>query len=113
RLLKCRDDLTMTAIISHEFKECHDFFDRYINLLPIRRNVLNPSAIPFTITPVFRDPVKSIWTPTSSGESPLLHFFSGRLSEKEIITSRTRSEEHTSELQSRENLVCRLLLEKK
>src|SRR5690606_42117918 len=29
------------------------------------------------------------------------------------ITPATRSEEHTSELQSRENLVCRLLLEKK
>src|SRR6266511_6426200 len=28
-------------------------------------------------------------------------------------TLRSRSEEHTSELQSRENLVCRLLLEKK
>src|SRR5690606_42048017 len=28
-------------------------------------------------------------------------------------SSRRRSEEHTSELQSRENLVCRLLLEKK
>src|SRR5690606_41475359 len=28
-------------------------------------------------------------------------------------TGATRSEEHTSELQSRENLVCRLLLEKK
>src|SRR5690606_39477432 len=28
-------------------------------------------------------------------------------------TARPRSEEHTSELQSRENLVCRLLLEKK
>src|SRR5690606_39510684 len=28
-------------------------------------------------------------------------------------TYRVRSEEHTSELQSRENLVCRLLLEKK
>src|SRR5690606_41568765 len=27
--------------------------------------------------------------------------------------AQTRSEEHTSELQSRENLVCRLLLEKK
>src|SRR5690606_39654763 len=27
--------------------------------------------------------------------------------------AKTRSEEHTSELQSRENLVCRLLLEKK
>src|SRR5690606_39395981 len=31
--------------------------------------------------------------------------------EKRIFAS--RSEEHTSELQSRENLVCRLLLEKK
>src|SRR5207302_9889507 len=30
-----------------------------------------------------------------------------------ITKSAVRSEEHTSELQSRENLVCRLLLEKK
>src|SRR5690606_39829322 len=30
-----------------------------------------------------------------------------------VVTSLPRSEEHTSELQSRENLVCRLLLEKK
>src|SRR5690606_39788820 len=30
-----------------------------------------------------------------------------------LASIRTRSEEHTSELQSRENLVCRLLLEKK
>src|SRR5690606_40113707 len=29
------------------------------------------------------------------------------------VSVRLRSEEHTSELQSRENLVCRLLLEKK
>ena len=29
------------------------------------------------------------------------------------ISNRNRSEEHTSELQSRRNLVCRLLLEKK
>src|SRR5690606_41758222 len=29
------------------------------------------------------------------------------------VTMQPRSEEHTSELQSRENLVCRLLLEKK
>src|SRR5690606_39869418 len=31
----------------------------------------------------------------------------------EVTAPATRSEEHTSELQSRENLVCRLLLEKK
>src|SRR5690606_41546963 len=30
-----------------------------------------------------------------------------------LCPARRRSEEHTSELQSRENLVCRLLLEKK
>src|SRR5690606_15934988 len=31
----------------------------------------------------------------------------------ELLKTQARSEEHTSELQSRENLVCRLLLEKK
>src|SRR5690606_41593460 len=37
-----------------------------------------------------------------------------RLPEAELwLQPRLRSEEHTSELQSRENLVCRLLLEKK
>src|SRR5207302_8391404 len=36
-----------------------------------------------------------------------------RLGHNQCIGSGLRSEEHTSELQSRENLVCRLLLEKK
>src|SRR5690349_23719720 len=35
------------------------------------------------------------------------------LVEREFIKPGTRSEEHTSELQSRRDLVCRLLLEKK
>src|SRR5690606_40587026 len=42
--------------------------------------------------------------------------FSGSMSSREGIVVAglpIRSEEHTSELQSRENLVCRLLLEKK
>src|SRR5690606_40523764 len=38
------------------------------------------------------------------------HAFRGRRRGQELLP---RSEEHTSELQSRENLVCRLLLEKK
>src|SRR5690606_39483233 len=33
--------------------------------------------------------------------------------DEELFGAKRRSEEHTSELQSRENLVCRLLLEKK
>src|SRR3712207_8012963 len=36
-----------------------------------------------------------------------------RLQQSQILLWTTRSEEHTSELQSRQYLVCRLLLEKK
>src|SRR5690606_41615805 len=36
-----------------------------------------------------------------------------RASQHQLEPTPVRSEEHTSELQSRENLVCRLLLEKK
>src|SRR5690606_39463000 len=47
-------------------------------------------------------------------QPPLLQ--PGRLPRREACSSSSyqlRSEEHTSELQSRENLVCRLLLDKK
>src|SRR6266511_2369476 len=37
----------------------------------------------------------------------------GRLPQRETVAWNVRSEEHTSELQSRENRVCRLLLEKR
>src|SRR2546427_4400554 len=39
--------------------------------------------------------------------------FSGRVVRNVNTQAKTRSEEHTSELQSQSNLVCRLLLEKK
>src|SRR5690606_42083754 len=43
----------------------------------------------------------------------LAHHANGTASTKQTSATCARSEEHTSELQSRENLVCRLLLEKK
>src|SRR5690606_41454202 len=48
----------------------------------------------------------------------LLHTIGAKIGREHIVPMRglpdgNRSEEHTSELQSRENLVCRLLLEKK
>src|SRR5690606_40121142 len=50
----------------------------------------------------------------SSPRQADLLIVSGRLSLKMVpVIQQVRSEEHTSELQSRENLVCRLLLEKK
>src|SRR2546430_7803066 len=45
------------------------------------------------------------------GERPLRHAQIAR--HLRMTVSETRSEEHTSELQSQSNLVCRLLLEKK
>src|SRR5690606_40282404 len=48
-------------------------------------------------------------------EAMLARFDPGRLQDDfdRQLKKGSRSEEHTSELQSRENLVCRLLLEKK
>src|SRR2546427_9035042 len=45
---------------------------------------------------------------TASGARPVT-----RARAREYLKKWTRSEEHTSELQSQSNLVCRLLLEKK
>src|SRR5438874_415567 len=61
---------------------------------------------------------------TGSGSQPCAHLFPGLLVERQTGTAvaaegadhrgpQSRSEEHTSELQSRRDLVCRLLLEKK
>src|SRR5690606_39788909 len=49
-------------------------------------------------------PISAVEGLPSSGRQHDVHVLDGRA---------RRSEEHTSELQSRENLVCRLLLEKK
>src|SRR2546430_8696934 len=53
------------------------------------------------------EPVSS--TPTKVDGEPLKDF--GHLDP--FLNAKLRSEEHTSELQSQSNLVCRLLLEKK
>src|SRR3712207_8996140 len=43
----------------------------------------------------------------------LLHHLLAEVDEHQVVLEQRRSEEHTSELQSRQYLVCRLLLEKK
>src|SRR5690606_42062304 len=61
-----------------------------------------PRSTLFPYTTLFRSSFSSV--PTGRITHTMWVIFSVR---------RWRSEEHTSELQSRENLVCRLLLEKK
>src|SRR2546430_5223014 len=53
--------------------------------------------------------ILSACSKAQNGDKSVLDF----LKENHIDVSEFRSEEHTSELQSQSNLVCRLLLEKK
>src|SRR5205809_1229013 len=69
-----------------------------------------PSSTLFPYTTLFRSPAG-----TSAQRPPPAAPSSGRASHGSPLTATLppRSEEHTSELQSRLHLVCRLLLEKK
>src|SRR5690606_40563583 len=62
-------------------------------------------------------PFVSVVTPVYNGGRFLVECIESVLAQShgnlEYVVLDNRSEEHTSELQSRENLVCRLLLEKK
>src|SRR5438270_7899514 len=71
----------------------------------------------------FNDPATTeIYTLSLHDALPISFGFSGTLAKgqenrerisAQLVAHVTRSEEHTSELQSQSNLVCRLLLEKK
>src|SRR2546430_12584121 len=83
-----------------------------------------PTSTLFPYTTLFRSPRLDVWA-----REPILHLcvrerlavpvardlWVGVPGDEAVGVARTgrRSEEHTSELQSQSNLVCRLLLEKK
>src|SRR5687768_18363964 len=80
-----------------------------------------PRSTLFPYTTLFRScrcvfPIHTVRRPTRNGASVKPHAARRSTrpgSSEERTRSGTRSEEHTSELQSRLHLVCRLLLEKK
>src|SRR2546430_8377914 len=86
-----------------------------------------PRSTLFPYTTLFRSfPVRSQVPGIREFPQPLLHRIQGSVREVELFElcrrkppadgtfrKHPRSEEHTSELQSQSNLVCRLLLEKK
>src|SRR3712207_8310560 len=67
-----------------------------------------PKSTLFPYTPLFRSPARR---PASRCGSPAVPRNTGGGAVRQPVG--TRSEEHTSELQLRQYLVCRLLLEKK
>src|SRR5271165_4942137 len=78
----------------------------------------SPAADPIIFFLMIRRPPRSTLFPYTtlfrSVRRPHLALHGGRLVDRAAgVRREVRSEEHTSELQSREKLVCRLLLEKK
>src|SRR6266540_5656029 len=65
-----------------------------------------PRSTLFPYTTLFRSPLSRLRTPLAMRLWSRFHAVSRRVATR-------RSEEHTSELQSHHDLVCRLLLEKK
>src|SRR2546430_6866832 len=67
-----------------------------------------PRSTLFPYTTLFRSRTRNQCSRASDWQTQLC-----RSASSKSLTSTCRSEEHTSELQSQSNLVCRLLLEKK
>src|SRR2546430_7688553 len=105
----------MLSLIYFQFNVYYIFFFLMIRRPP--RSTLFPYTTLFRSTPsspTSSDPRRarrSSATPPAPGASG--NGSSPRGSTGPPATRRSRSEEHTSELQSQSNLVCRLLLEKK
>src|SRR5690606_41592391 len=70
----------------------------------IKRVVMRGQSVPAGVA---MPPFVNGWTPDLDA------FPAPDIAKAKELLAEARSEEHTSELQSRENLVCRLLLEKK
>src|SRR5258708_22220783 len=85
--------------------------------LPTASHVLLPSSpatalsVPAGLLPARLPFSRRLWSPQTSASMPLVDPYN--YSFLSSCLERPRSEEHTSELQSPDHLVCRLLLEKK
>src|SRR3712207_9005199 len=77
-----------------------------------------PRSTLFPYTTLFRSPAYAVQKEKDKKKvmpngTPVLWRDPGNVSDLDLFHGPGRSEEHTSELQSRQYLVCRLLLEKK
>src|SRR5690606_41036083 len=97
-------DINRVVFIGRTFDEYMKMFNLSLESLK-NKKVLDCPAGACSFTAIARQ--KGI----DSTSADIVYFFEHQaLKQKGLLD---RSEEHTSELQSRENLVCRLLLEKK
>src|SRR5690606_41546908 len=96
--------VTLFSTRSSDRRPLHSFPTRRSSDLPWHVHAASPPDVPR---------IASLKTPTVGVGLVGLGRWGKNLLRVLQSTAGVRSEEHTSELQSRENLVCRLLLEKK
>src|SRR5437868_13257212 len=72
-----------------------------------------PTSTLFPYTTLFRSRGSIACLPLARSIQTCIQLFTGGVNEERRASQNSRSEEHTSELQSRFEIVCRLLLEKK
>src|SRR5438093_10321936 len=92
-------------LFSRRFHACFDALFSFFFFLMIRRP---PRSTLFPYTTLFRS-----WNVTARRGQPYVKRYVEERELTVMLLVDLRSEEHTSELQSLTNLVCRLLLEKK
>src|SRR5690606_33830675 len=111
-----RQKLVLFALGEHACLPVHEL-DQELELLAVRRGLTKPleraqhlAAIPVEL---LRQRVEPVVSSDQRVEMLATKVNTGLDLHACFVEQCSRSEEHTSELQSRENLVCRLLLEKK
>src|SRR5438105_7128970 len=86
----------------------------YFLLLRLQtRSTLFPYTTLFRSVSIRPEGLRPVMCVTSSGDRSSIGTADPACSDQSMLLTGRRSEEHTSELQSRVDLVCRLLLEKK
>src|SRR5699024_995549 len=95
-------------------EECTSSSDSAATYSPVSTRLSsssNASCIPASSSSVSS---LALWRTFACAFDPAMSYFANRQSKSvDLLSAARRSEEHTSELQSRFDLVCRLLLEKK
>src|SRR5699024_12151621 len=87
--------------------------DQYKWSIPDTEITLCPDETPILISGrIYLNTVTGLWTSSNDGSGDVIGLIGLRFGHSNTAAIK-RSEEHTSELQSRFDLVCRLLLEKK
>src|SRR5256886_4686892 len=104
---------TIGKAISAYFKKVNDeggVNGRKINYITLDDSYSPPKTVEMVRRLVEQDQVAFVFQPLGTPPNSAIHKYMNEKKVPQLFVATGRSEEHTSELQSQSNLVCRLLL---